>query len=357
MAVSDFRAPDVTPGEKGVTSARRRYLSLAADPRRVGALQLLILLIIVFSLWQPSAFPNYTTVVSILSSNAVPALVALGLTLPLAAGEYDLSVGYVLGTGSMLLAWLLGHTGMSVVEASAVTLAACALIGVFNGFLVVNVGINSFIGTLASGSLLQALIQTLSGGLTLANGVAPTSWIGTDAIGQITLPVICTLVLAIVLWVLHSHTPAGKKIYATGLGREAAVLSGVPTNRIRFVSFIVSATVAGFAGIVITAQVGAASPSTGPPYIIPAFAAAFLGSTQFKPGFFNSWGTIVAILLLGTLDYGLALVGVPSWVPYLSTGSVLIVALAMGRVREHGMPRFLQLRSRSRLEPSAPSSA
>ena len=197
---------------------------------------------------------------------------------------------------------------------------------------------NSFIATLATGSLLEALIQLQSKGLTLVQGVERTSKIATAAIDKITAPAIAMVVVCVVLWLLLSHTPAGRRLYATGLSRDAARLSGVRTGRIRFASFIISALAAGVAGIVVTSQVGAASPSVGPPLMIPAYAAAFLGATQVRPGFFNAWGTLLAVITLGTLNYGLELAGVAEWVTYLSTGSVLIIALASGRIREQGVP-------------------
>ena len=155
-----------------------------------------------------------------------------------------------------------------------------------------------------------------------------------------------------VIWVMLSLTPSGRRMYATGFALDAAVLSGVRTARLCAVSLIFSAVAAGIAGIFVTAQVGAASPSVGPPLMIPAFAAAFLGSTQVRPGYFNAWGTLLAVVMLGTLNYGLALAGVPEWVPYLSTGSVLIIALAMGRIREQGLPVALKRFYRRRAAPA-----
>lgn len=334
------------------TGKRRSPLLRLLDPRDFGVLHVLILLIVVFSIWQPDTFPTYQTFTAILSQNAIPGILALGLTVPLAAGEFDLSIGYVLGTASIFVAWCLGSTGMSVPEAMVLTMAICIAFGIINSLLVVGVGLNSFIATLATGSLLQAVIQTISGGLTLAAGVPRIGDLATTNIAEITLPALIMVGICGLLWLLLSLTASGRRIYATGLARDAAVLSGIRTARLRVFGFVVSAVAAGIAGILVTAQVGAASPTVGPPLMIPAFAAAFLGSTQVRPGFFNAWGTLLAVLMLGTLNYGLALAGVPDWVPYLSTGSVLIVALALGRIREQGVPVALKRLFRRRLSGS-----
>jgi ribose transport system permease protein len=335
------------------TVKRRVRLPRALSPRDAGALYVLILLIIGFSIWLPDTFPRYVTLTSTLNDNAIGGLLALGLLIPLAAGEFDLSIGYILGVASIFFGWLLANTGLDVVPAMLVVLVMCAFIGLGNAILVTLVGLNSFIATLATGSLLMALIQTLSHGNVIVQGVAGSSWLATTSVAQITLPVIVMLVFAAILWLVLSHSATGRKLYATGLGGDAAHLSGVPIRRLKFASFVVSAVAGGAAGVLLTAQVGAASPEAGPPYLIPAFAAAFLGSTQFKPGLFNAWGTVLAIVLIGTLNTGLALAAAPTWVPYLSTGSVLIIALAIGTLRQKQMRLLALRRRRSRSHPSS----
>lgn len=335
------------------TVKRRLRPPTALSPRDAGALYVLLLLIIVFSVWLPDTFPRYVTLTSTLNDSAIAGLLALGLLVPLAAGEFDLSIGYVLGVSSVFFGYLLAETGLGVVPAALLVLAMCVVIGLGNAILVTLVGINSFIATLASGSLLMALIQTLSGGNVIVEGVAAADWLATTEVADITLPVITMLLLTLVLWLVLSHSATGRRLYATGLGRDAAHLSGVPIRKLKFVSFIVSALTAGVAGVLLTAQVGAASPEAGPGYLIPAFAAAFLGSTQFKPGLFNAWGTLLAVVLIGALNTGLALAAAPTWVPYLSTGSVLIVALAIGQLHQKQTGQVARRKRRRRSKESS----
>ena len=101
------------------------------------------------------------------------------------------------------------------------------------------------------------------------------------------------------------------------------------TERLRFGCLIVSATLAGITGVVLASNIGSGSPTAGTSYLLPAFAAVFLGATQFKNGRFNAWGTIIAVILLGTLTTGLGLAGVDQWVQQFATGVVLIAALAL----------------------------
>ena len=150
---------------------------------------------------------------------------------------------------------------------------------------------------------------------------------------NVTVPVFVMLAIALVIWYVLGHTALGRRVYATGLSEVPAKLAGIRTDRIRFCSLILSATISGIAGILLTAIVSAGDPTVGPSYLIPAFAAAFLGATQFRDRLFNAWGTVLAVWLLGTITAGLALTNAPVWMPYIFQGVVLIVALSMGSWR------------------------
>ena len=293
-----------------------------------------IVAVIVFLIWVPTTFAASATVTGILDQNAVTGLVALALVVPLAAGVFDLSIGFTLGATSIFCAWLLGHTSFNVAEVVVVSVAFAALIGCVNGFVVVTLRIDSFIGTLATGSLLQSVILIVSGDQDLTSGITPSFLhLGTSSIGHITAPVFVMLGVTLTIWYVLSHAALGRHVHATGLSEVPAKLAGIRTDRIRFCSLVLSATISGVAGILLTAIVSAGDPTVGPSYLIPAFAAAFLGATQFRDRLFNAWGTVFAVWLLGTITTGLALTNAPVWMPYVFQGVVLIVALSMGSWR------------------------
>ena len=151
--------------------------------------------------------------------------------------------------------------------------------------------------------------------------------IAQKAFGGLTLPVFYAVVLATIIWYVLEHTATGRRIYATGFNKEATRLASVRTERLRFGSLIVSSTLAGFAGIVLASNLGSGSPTAGTTYLLPAVAAVFLGATQLKHGRFNAWGTIIAVLILGTGTTGLGLAKVDQWAQDVFTGVVLIAAL------------------------------
>jgi ribose transport system permease protein len=203
-------------------------------------------------------------------------------------------------------------------------------VGLANGLIVVAMKIDSFIGTLASGAVLAALVLLVSeqpiAAPQLLQGFSNIAGAKVAGLG---LPVVYVLIVTVILWYLLEHTPTGRNIYATGYGRETARLSGIRTERLRYGSLLVSATLAGFAGVVLTSRLTSGDPTVGPGYLLPAFAAAFVGATQLRHGRFNPWGTIIAVVLLGTGTEGLADVNAPAWAPSLFTGVVLILAVGL----------------------------
>jgi ribose/xylose/arabinose/galactoside ABC-type transport system permease subunit len=306
-----------------------------ASFRNIGAVYVWIALIVVFSFWAPDTFPTIATVRQVLNQEAITALVALSLMLPLAAGIFDLSIGYTLGVANVLCAWLIVRGDLPVLPAILITILAALAIGAINAMVVVVFKIDSFIGTLATGSLLLAAINMISGntqivGSKLSNGFF--YHVANSGIWGINFPVLYMLVVALLLWLVLEFTVAGRWFYSIGYNQDAARLAGIPVARLRFIALLVCSTIAGaVAGIAVTSQIASGSTTVGTPYLLNAFAAAFLGATQLKQGRFNPWGTLIAVLMLGTGTVGLGLAGTPSWAPSVFTGVVLLLALGVTR--------------------------
>jgi ribose transport system permease protein len=202
---------------------------------------------------------------------------------------------------------------------------------VLNGTVVVVMKIDSLIGTLATGFLVQAMVRWRTGLRTVSSGKLQGSFrdIAQNNIARFTAPVFYVLIVATALWYVLEHTATGRRLYAVGFNRDAARLASVRTERIRFLSLITSAFIAGVAGIVLASIQGSGSPTGGAEYLLPAFAAVFLGATQLKGGRFNAWGTIIGVLLLGVGVTGLGLAHQPQWVQDVFKGCVLIASLAV----------------------------
>jgi ribose transport system permease protein len=309
-------------------SGRSREL-LARTAADGGVVVFLLLLIVVFSIALPDKFPTTANFQTILGSQAVPTLLALAVVIPLVAGEFDLSVGGTLGVTSVFSAWA-ASKGMDVALVFVAAIGIGCVVGALNGFLVTKIGVSAFIATLGMGTVLAGGNLLMSGGNVLFNGIPEslTKIAGTEVLG---LPIVVfyALAVAILLWYMLELTPMGRYLRATGSGREAARLTGVRTDRWLFLSFVIAGAIAAFAGFMQTSRVGSAPPDVGPSFLLPAYAAAFLGATTIHAGRFNVWGTVVGVLVLAVGITGLNLAGAAFWVPPVFNGTALIVAVSV----------------------------
>lgn len=342
---------DVTSSRDTLARVRR-----ALSFRNVSALYVGIAFIVLFAIWVPDTFLTTTTLKTLLGEQAIVAVVAVGLVIPLAAGAFDLSIGLAVGVGSIVVAWLIGNHGMPVIPALLLAVLAGSLIGLFNSGLITRLNIDSFIATLGVTACLTALVNAISDGESIIG--LPSSFqqiAGTQLLG-VQLPVYLLLVLAGVVWYVLEHTPIGRYIYATGGNPEAARLSGIPTRRVIVLALVAGSTIAAFAGVLVTARTGASSPDVGPSYLLPAFSAAFLGSTQIKNGSFNVWGTVLAVYVLAIGVKGLQLAGAPVWLPDLFNGVALLIAVAVAKWqgKPGSLARLLSSRRDQRPGPPPP---
>jgi ribose transport system permease protein len=177
--------------------------------------------------------------------------------------------------------------------------------------------------------LITALTVAVSGGAVIAGRVGNSfSNIASVNVDGISLPVLYLLIAMVGIGYWLERTGSGRRMYAVGFDQEASRLSGLRVGRSTMISLVFSASLAGFAGLVLAGRLAAGSPDAGPAYLIPAFSAAFLGATQLRGGRFNPWGTVIGVMMIGTGDLGLVLTGGPTWTTQLFEGLVLIVAVA-----------------------------
>jgi ribose transport system permease protein len=312
--------------------SRRRHGGLQFD--RFSGLYLWALFILVFSLWEPHTFPTMGTVHSVATQQAIEAMLALGLLIPLAAGCYDLSVGATVNFSTILVVVLQVNEHWPMWTAIAVTVPCCAAIGLVNGFVVVKLGVNSFIATLGVGAVVGALQEIVSN---QNQPLPPQSGAWNDLAQRQLLgfPAVCwyLLVLAIVVWWVLAHTPAGRYLQAIGGNPEASRLSGVAVGRWTWLSLVASSTICGVAGV-FYASLSGPSLDFGAGLLLPAYAAAFLGSTQLLPGRFNVWGTLIAVYVLATGVEGLQLVTSVQWLSDMFNGVALVSAVAFAVWRQ-----------------------
>jgi ribose transport system permease protein len=306
--------------------------------RNISAIYVWIGLIALWSALTPGTFLTEATIRQMLSQQSITALLAVGVVVPLAAGVYDLSIAMILGSSAMTAAWLMAGHGVPVVPAALLSVLVGVAVGAVNGLLVVGARISSFIATLGTTSVLTAYVTGVSNNQQII-GIPQSfqNWATNQTFG-ISWSFYFLLLVAAVIWYVLEHRPLGRYLLATGGNPDAARLSGVRTRRIVFGALVCSGLVAGLAGLMETSTVGVGSPDIGPAFLLPAYAAAFLGSTQFKQGRFNVWGTVVAVYVLATGVEGLQLLGAPFWITDAFNGIVLLLAVGLAAERRRVRP-------------------
>jgi ribose transport system permease protein len=323
---------EVSPSVEPPAHTRRLARARAAlSFRRLSAVYIFAVLFGVFSIWVPHTFLALATWRSLLDGQALTALAAIGLLLPVAAGAFNLAIGAEIGFASILISWLLVDHGMSVPLAVVVTILMGAVVGGVNALLAGVFKIDSFIATLGVQSVLLACAEWLSKSaqiLNLPNGFDNFS---TDKILGVTTTVYILFGVAIVVWYVLEKTPLGRRVYATGGNEAAARLAGVRTTAIVVGTFVACGVIAASVGLLLASQLGTGDPTEGPSFLLPAFSAVFLGSTQFRAGRFNVWGTVVAVYVLAVGVTGFQLAGAPVWIPDLFNGLALILAVGLAK--------------------------
>jgi ribose transport system permease protein len=315
-------------------AARVRSRSLAADLlERYALLLVWVAVIVVFGILRPDTFLTTSNFSTIFGSQAILVVLTLALLPPLTAGDYDLSVAATLTLSSMTLAILNVNHGWSIGAAIAAALAVGLLIGIINGALVVLLGIDSLIVTLGTSTFLAGVVLWVSNSLTIS-GVSQ-SLIDVVVINRflgVPLAFYYGIAVGLVMFYVFEYMPIGRRLLFVGRGRSVARLSGIRVVRLRWGAFMASGLISAFAGVLYVGTLGSADPTSGLSFLLPAFAAAFLGATTIMPGRFNPLGSIAAVYFLVTGITGLQLLGVQTFVQQLFYGGALVLAVALSQL-------------------------
>ena len=292
-----------------------------------------LLIIVIFGVARPDTFLTTASAANILGTYTVPLVLTLALVLPLVCGDYDLSVAAIAVTASMTLALLNVQHHLNIALAIVIALAVGAAAGLVNGLLIVLLDLNSLIVTLGTSTLLQGFVLYISNSATIAgvNAGLVTAVIRTKFIG-IPMLFYYGLLLSVILWYVLQLTALCRQMLFVGRGAEVARLSGLAVGRLRIGAFVGSGLVAGIAGVLYSGTTGSADPNSGLSFLLPAFAAAFLGATGITPGRYNVWGAVIAVYFLATGITGLQLLGAPSFVQQLFYGGALVIAVAAAQI-------------------------
>ncbi len=323
------RRPDEGP------FARLRRLALEhVGVVGLGLMIALLIEMVVFSIQSPYFF-DVDNFRNIGRAMTIVGIAAVGQTIVIISGGFDLSVGSVMAAAGMVSAYLV-NAGTSTPVAFALALALGAVVGLTNGAVVSYLRINPLITTLATLSIVRGLAFVVSGGQ--AEVVTDNSYlsIGTDSVLGIPIVVVVLLAVFLVVGGLMPRTRFGRYAYAIGSNARGARLAGVPVGRWRLVFYGLSGVLAAVAGCITVARTGQAEPSANLGAELDVITAVILGGTSLNGGRGRLFGTFLGLGVLAVLNNGLILAGVESYWQQVVKGVVLLVAVSWDELRRTG---------------------
>jgi len=304
----------------------KKRIDFGSFLRSQGLLFMLILMIIFFRFQSPEYFLTFDNAITILVGATALGIMASAQTPLIISGGIDVSVGSVVALTTVMVGKLLA-TGMPSWLVVLISLLIGTLIGLLNGFIVVQLGVNPFITTLGTMSLFSGLSFILSAGQTVSIRDPLFDWFLYTKVLKIPVLVIIVVFIMAFAYFIERKTVVGRNIFAIGGNREAARLSGISTKMLPLGLYMTSSLSAAIAGIVLVSQLGAASPQLGTSYLLAVVTAVILGGTSLAGGRGSVAGTAIAVGILATLSNGFAQMQLPSYGQTTALGAALIIAV------------------------------
>ena len=309
----------------------------ARSKSRMGALLSLTLLGLLVLMWVALALstdtfftPNNMT--NLARQGAMTAIIAIGQTFVIITAGIDLSVGAVVGFTSVIVAWLLTHD-YSIYSAVVLTLLTGAAIGMFHGFGIVKLGLPPFIMTLATMTALRGIGLLMTNGATIS--ITNDSFTQASRADFLGIPLLfwAVILVAVPSYVLLQHTRWGRYLFAIGSNTEAARLSGVNINRMIYLAYTLSATLAAFVGILLAMRIGIGNATQGQSWELDAIASSVIGGTSLFGAVGSIQGPLLGSFLLTTIKNGANLLNVNPFWQLIITGALIIVIVYFDGLR------------------------
>ncbi len=331
-STSAVKQPDTAPAP-GTLMVARKFLA------RYGVIVAMILTFIVFASLRPSSFLTFFMMKSILRDCAPLLIVSLGITFVLAMNDYDLSVGGLVALCATTAVVFVSTSYMGLGTLPGVLLALLVGLGLgsITGALIAYAALPSFILTIAMGTVFTGLGLHLTGSASIFEGIPESySAIAGDVSFGLSNQIYIALAVLFVAHVFLRHTEPGRYMYAIGGNAEAARLSGVPVRFLKALGYGIVGLLAALTGVLLTSQAGAANPNTGLGLLLPAYAAAFLGSSMLRPGSFTPVGTALGALFLQIIGSGLTVLNLSGPLVQIIQGGILAIAILLARLSRKG---------------------
>lgn len=310
----------------------RRSISYIRLIRTYGTVMAGVLIILAFSLLSPHSFATIDNAINISRQISFLVIIALGATLVMAVGEFDLSVGAMASMGGVFAAKL-AVAGYPIFFVILLPMLAALAVGYVNGWIVTRFKVLSFITTLAMGTIIGGINFRITGGATVFENIPDSFlYLGQTEFGDIPLLSVIMIFMTVLFWYVMTHTAFGRKLYAIGGNESASRVAGVRVAFNKNAAFALCGMLAAITGILMASRLGSAHPNGGDGLFLNAYAAVFLGMTSFKEGVPNVWGTFVGAAIIGILANGMTILAVPTFMQDVITGCIVIAAVLMQKL-------------------------
>lgn len=304
--------------------------------RNIGIIAGLLVIMVITSTLSEN-FLTSSNLLNILRQIATNAFLAFGMTFVILIGGIDLSVGPVVAFSGVFAAYAMANWGWSAGQAILVAMMFCVLVGTFNGVIITATNIAPFVVTLSTQTIMRGVAMLLGNGAPIRITDEQFCLIGTSYLGPIAYPIFYMFIIMFICYILLNKMKFGRHIYALGGNRTAAKFAGIKTVKIELLVYILSAVLAGLAGIVLSARLSAGVPATGEGYECDAIAAVVLGGASFSGGVGTIGGTLIGAIVIGVINNGLNMLNVASFWQYVAKGVVILAAVLLDYIRKNNM--------------------
>ena len=316
----------------------KKFVWRQFDEHVIWFIVLICFLALVFGV---KGFLTYNNFISLMVSIVVVGLLAIGESLCLIIGMFDLSIESTLAFAAMVSVLLFQRYDMPAVLVIPVILLIGFGVGMFNALFIVKLGVNPFVQTLSVLVILRGLVILMTGGTTLINLPNWYRYIGTASIFRMPLQVVILVILFIVFIILLEKTPWGRRLYAIGSNKTAAIASGINTQNMIMSAFIISSVLAALAGFIFTSRVGAVFPTVGENQVFDVMAAAVIGGISLQGGRGKLLGVLGGAIFLSFISTLIVWFGMPVMAVRALRGVIILLAVLLDAMKNKLRSRFL----------------
>lgn len=293
----------------------------------------LFLLCVIIAIATPR-FLTLSNITNVLTQIAVNAIIAVGMSFVILTGGIDLSVGSTVALSGAVAASVVLSTG-SIPLAIIAAIIVGAVIGLINGVLVSKGKLQAFIATLATMTIFRGETLVFTQGNPISKLPESFMVLGNGSLGFLPVPILITIIVAVIAIYALSQTKLGRYIYAVGGNEDSSRLSGINTNKIKTLVYMVAGIASAIGGIILTSRIGSASPNAGTGYELDAIAAVVIGGTSLSGGEGKISGTIIGALIIGVISNGLNLMNVSPFYQSFVKGLVILVAVLLDKKQKN----------------------